>query len=33
LLPRLQDAIEIWMRDGIVKAMNAHNGEGSAPRE
>jgi PTH1 family peptidyl-tRNA hydrolase len=28
LLPRLQDAIEIWLRDGIVKAMNAHNGEG-----
>ena len=28
LLPRLQDAIEIWMRDGIVTAMNAHNGDG-----
>jgi PTH1 family peptidyl-tRNA hydrolase len=28
LLPRLQDAMEIWLRDGIVKAMNAHNGEG-----
>jgi peptidyl-tRNA hydrolase, PTH1 family len=27
LLPRLQDAIEIWMRDGIVKAMNVHNGD------
>jgi peptidyl-tRNA hydrolase, PTH1 family len=27
LLPRLRDAIEIWLRDGIVKAMNAHNGE------
>jgi PTH1 family peptidyl-tRNA hydrolase len=27
LLPRLQDAVEIWMRDGIVKAMNAHNGD------
>jgi len=31
LLPRLQDAIEIWLRDGILKAMNAHNGEGKAP--
>jgi PTH1 family peptidyl-tRNA hydrolase len=29
-LPRLQDAIEIWMRDGIVKAMNAHNGDGKS---
>jgi peptidyl-tRNA hydrolase, PTH1 family len=28
LLPRLQDAIEIWMRDGIITAMNAHNGDG-----
>jgi PTH1 family peptidyl-tRNA hydrolase len=28
LLPRLQDAIEIWLRDGIVKAMNEHNGDG-----
>jgi len=31
LLPRLQDAIEIWLRDGILKAMNAHNGDGKAP--
>ena len=31
LLPRLQDAVEIWMRDGILKAMNAHNGDGKAP--
>jgi len=30
LLPRLQDAVEIWLRDGILKAMNAHNGEGKA---
>jgi peptidyl-tRNA hydrolase, PTH1 family len=28
LLPRLQDAIEIWLRDGIIKAMNIHNGDG-----
>ena len=28
LLPRLRDAIEIWLRDGIVKAMNEHNGDG-----
>jgi PTH1 family peptidyl-tRNA hydrolase len=27
LLPRVQDAIEIWMREGILKAMNAHNGD------
>jgi PTH1 family peptidyl-tRNA hydrolase len=27
LLPRVQDAIEIWIREGILKAMNAHNGE------
>jgi PTH1 family peptidyl-tRNA hydrolase len=31
LLPRLQDAIEIWLREGILKAMNAHNGEGRGP--
>ena len=30
LLPRLQDAIEIWLRDGIIKAMNIHNGDGKA---
>ena len=27
LMPRFQDAIEIWLRDGILKAMNAHNGD------
>ncbi len=30
LMPRLVDAVEIWMRDGIVRAMNAHNAEGKA---
>lgn len=30
LMPRFIDAVEIWMRDGIVKAMNAHNGDGKA---
>ena len=25
MMPKLQDAIEIWLRDGILKAMNAHN--------
>ena len=25
LLPKLADAVEIWVRDGIVAAMNAHN--------
>ena len=29
LLPRITDAVEIWLRDGIIKAMNAHNGGGS----
>jgi peptidyl-tRNA hydrolase, PTH1 family len=29
LMPRFVDAIEIWLRDGIVKAMNAHNGDGT----
>ena len=28
LMPRLTDAVEIWLRDGILKAMNAHNGDG-----
>ena len=32
LMPRLQDAVEIWLRDGILKAMNAHNGEAAPPR-
>ena len=27
LMRRFQDAIEIWLRDGILKAMNAHNGD------
>ena len=31
LLPRLQDAVQIWMREGILKAMNAHNGDGRSP--
>ena len=31
LLPRLQDAVQIWMRDGILKAMNAHNGDARSP--
>ncbi len=30
LLPRLADACEVWLRDGIVAAMNAHNGKQSA---
>jgi peptidyl-tRNA hydrolase, PTH1 family len=32
LLPRIQDAVEIWMRDGILKAMNVHNGDGNSPK-
>jgi PTH1 family peptidyl-tRNA hydrolase len=30
LLPKLADAVEIWVRDGIIAAMNAHNRK--APR-
>ena len=26
LMPKFTDAAELWLRDGIVKAMNAHNG-------
>jgi PTH1 family peptidyl-tRNA hydrolase len=26
LMPRLTDAAELWLREGIVPAMNAHNG-------
>ncbi len=32
LMPRLVDAVEIWLRDGIVKAMNAHNGDAKGPQ-
>lgn len=31
LMPRIQDAIEIWLREGILKAMNAHNASARAP--
>lgn len=27
LMPRLTDAAELWLREGIVAAMNAHNGK------
>lgn len=34
LLPKLTDAIEIWIKDGIIAAMNAHNRRSpSAPSE
>ena len=34
LLPRLTDAADIWLRDGIARAMNVHNqGPRSAPTE
>lgn len=26
LMPRFTDAVDVWLRDGIVAAMNAHNG-------
>jgi hypothetical protein len=25
LLPKLENAVELWMREGIERAMNAHN--------
>jgi len=31
LMAKFQDAIEIWLKDGIVKAMNAHNGDAKLP--
>ena len=27
LFPRLADACETWLRDGVVAAMNKHNGQ------
>ena len=31
LLPRFEDACDRWVRDGIIAAMNAHNGAGTKP--
>jgi PTH1 family peptidyl-tRNA hydrolase len=31
LMPRITNAIEIWLRDGIIKAMNADNGDVRPP--
>jgi hypothetical protein len=27
-MPRLENAVDIWLRDGILKAMNEHNSRG-----
>ena len=27
LLPRVVDACEVWLRDGVTAAMNKHNGQ------
>jgi hypothetical protein len=28
LMPRLVDAADVWLRDGIERAMNVHNRDG-----
>ena len=33
LMPNLENAAELWMREGIERAMNAHNRRGTEPTE
>ena len=33
LMPNLENAVEIWMREGIERAMNAHNRRAAEPTE
>ena len=33
LMPNLEKAVELWMREGIERAMNAHNRRGTEPTE
>ena len=33
LMPNLENAVELWMREGIERAMNAHNRRGTEPTE
>ena len=33
LMPNLENAVELWMREGIERAMNSHNRRGTEPTE
>lgn len=33
LMPNLENAVELWMREGTERAMNAHNGPGREPTD
>jgi PTH1 family peptidyl-tRNA hydrolase len=32
LMPRVEDAVGVWMREGVLAAMNKHNGKGDSPK-
>jgi hypothetical protein len=31
LMPRIEDAVGVWMREGVLAAMNKHNGKEHPP--